>query len=510
MIKKYDHYQDHLEWEIIEPEQEITHLSFETGLYSLNKNCIIKFSRDSQYDLLATITGVAKNSEELDPNAEKIEGNFVSSETIIGYSKDGLFKYKLSGVVLGATNSNYISISDPSIKFRAELIVDTIEKSFNDIDTKTISIQEWFLTGITEINFPRSTSRSVDKSFKRIRAGVDPEDEFRLVKSSGSSRDHLLVKFADTAFIVSKVPQEYGPQWSFNISIEYRQSFGRIPNEEEREAISELVSFVFGNQLLKIGQTSYNSSASLALQEYQNPWGDNVVSRCQRKGFPPVELENFDDWGRIELLLNELINQYLTQRTSLRLKDTLWKYWLAKYSPLGTNLPILSSAVETLAGQVLKNHPEVKHYHIEYKKFTELIEEDIISVEKKLDTVIENSYSQEKKDAIKDSILRKIKGSSQRGSNEKLEMMFEIIGLPIDEIERKAIKARNKMAHSSLGEISDEEIKTTIRLTRAYETLFNRILLKILSYDGEYKDYYTFGHPNRNIDEPIPNDEQSH
>ena len=33
MSKKYDHFQDYLEWEILEPEQEITHLTFETGLY---------------------------------------------------------------------------------------------------------------------------------------------------------------------------------------------------------------------------------------------------------------------------------------------------------------------------------------------------------------------------------------------------------------------------------------------------------------------------------------------
>jgi hypothetical protein len=60
------------------------------------------------------------------------------------------------------------------------------------------------------------------------------------------------------------------------------------------------------------------------------------------------------------------------------------------------------------------------------------------------------------------------------------------------------------MAHSSLGDISDEEIKETLRMTRAYETLFNRIFLKLLFYNRHYIDYYTLGHPNRIIDEPIP------
>jgi hypothetical protein len=504
MSKKYDHFQDHLEWEILESDQEITHLIFETGLYNLSKDCIIKFSRNNQFDLHATISGIIENREQLEPNIEKVKGTFITEETVTGFSKDGLFKYILSGIALGASTSTYISASNPSVKFQADLMVSKIEKIFVGYETTVENIQEWYLTGKTGINFPRSTMRSVDKSFKRLRSGIDPEEDFSLVKSRGSGNDHLIVKFSDTSFIVSKVPLQYGPDWSFSIAIEYRLSFGRIPNEEEREAISELVSFVFGNQLLKIGQTSYDASSSLSVQEYQHPWGDNVVSRCQRQGFPPVEIGDFHDWGRAEILLNELIANYLIKRKPLKLKDTLWKYWLAMYSSLGANLPILSSAVETLADQVLKNHPEIKHYYIEYNQFSELIKEDIISINKKLATAVNVSYSKEKQEAIKGSILSKIKGASQRGSNEKLEMMFEIINLPIDKIERKAIKARNKMAHSSLGDISDEEVKETIRLTRAYETLFNRIFLKILSYKGSYRDYYTFGHPDRNIDEPIP------
>src|SRR5262245_20798115 len=137
MTKKNDHYQDHLEWEILEPEQEITYLSFETGLYNINKNCIIKFSRDNQYDLVASITGTAENSNELEPNIERKKGAFVTGETVMGFSKDGLYKYKLFGVLVGATKSNPISVNSLAVKFQADLIIDRIEKSFNDIDTTT-------------------------------------------------------------------------------------------------------------------------------------------------------------------------------------------------------------------------------------------------------------------------------------------------------------------------------------------------------------------------------------
>jgi hypothetical protein len=491
-IKINDHLQEFLEWEIIDPDQEVSFLTFETNLYDLNRECIIRFTRDNQYRLFATISGIIENRNELELKGSIEKGEFITTETVMGFSSDGLFKYKFTGVFLGKSTLSPMSVKSSALKFQADFIFSTVEKSIVTNTNQTAILQEWYLTGYSNVNFTRSTSRGVDKSFKRLRDGIDPEEERRLITSSGSYNDYLLVKYIDTSFIVSKVPKEFGPEWSFNISIEYRQSFGRIPNENDREAISELVGFVLGNQLLKIGQTSYDKSTSLIIQEYQSPWGDNVVSRCQSISLPPVELGNYQGWNRAEILLNELINSYLTLRNKLRLKDALWKYWIAKYSTLGANLPILSSAVETLAEQVIKSHPEVKLYYIDRMKFLEIIKDELVSIEQKLEG---NSH--------KTIIINKLKGATVRGSNEKLDVLFEIIDLKIGKIEREAIKARNKMAHSSLSEISEEEIKETIRYTRAYETLFNRIFLKILSYSGEYKDYYTIGHPSRLIGEPI-------
>lgn len=492
-MKKNDYLQDHLEWEVIELDQEITHLTFETKLYNLSNDCIIKFTRDNQYNLIATISGIANKREDLQPKIKSIVGTFILEETIIGYSEDRLYKYKLSGVVLGSSKYALISMDKSTIKFESNLTVNKIEKAFIGQEIKKEIIQEWFLTGNTNINFTRSTSRSIDKFYKRLRDGVDPENKTNLIQSCSDGRDYLLVKIPNTSFIVSKVPKEYGPEWSFSISIEYRKSLGEIPDESERIAISEIVGFIFGNQLLKIGQTSYDELYSNADQEYQSPWGDNVISRCQRYGSPPVNIGDYNDYGRVEILLNDLIPIYLKKRKELRLTDALWKYWLSIYSTLGTNLPILSSAVETLAERILKNNHKIKNYYIEPKEFSKLIKDELTSIEKKIDTIQQKGI-----------ILNKIKGASQRGTNERLELMFEIIGLPIGNVERKAIKSRNKMAHSSFGEISCELITETMRMTKAYETLFHRVLLKILSYNNHYIDYYTLGYPNRDIHKPIP------
>jgi hypothetical protein len=56
----------------------------------------------------------------------------------------------------------------------------------------------------------------------------------------------------------------------------------------------------------------------------------------------------------VEIVLAQLLLSFLAQRETLQLKDALWKYWIARHAPIETNLLVLSSAVETLADQVLR------------------------------------------------------------------------------------------------------------------------------------------------------------
>lgn len=485
-------YQDCLEWEVIEPNEVISDISFKKGTCKLNSTCRIRFKRDGQYNLTGRISGTIEHKKSL-VETTQLRGSFVQDETLVGFSLDRLFRYKFTGVAIGEMILQPVSLNPIISQFDAEFLFDSMERTPAHFELEAVSIQEWFVTGPTNVKFPRRTMRSIKMSHSKIRVGTDVE-EYKVSRPFLSgSRDHFLIKYADTGFIVSKVPEDFGPTWACKISIEYRQSFGSIPDEDQREAITELVGFLLGNELLKIGCTAYNCNGSMTFQEFQSPWGDNVVSKSKRPAYPPIDLHRPKNWHEIEKVLNKLIVPYINQRHSLNLKSVLGKYWLAKYSPIGTNLPILSSAIETLAQSILKGNPKIKQYYISYKNFTDIIKEDIISIEKKLD-----GYSE------KEIILNKLKGASQRGSNEKLKLMFKIINLPIGKVEEKAIKARNKMAHSAFGGFNDEDAKQIIRLTRAYETLFNRILLKIISYKGTYIDYYTFGHPKRNIQDIIP------
>lgn len=490
-----DHYNKDIEWEVM-PDEDITHLIFENGLYGLNSNCIIRFQRDDQYRLVATISGILAHSNDLDIH-EKIKiGGFVPDETVTGRSFNNLYEYRLYGVHIGGTsNFTPVSMEDTTVRFNSELLVYKIERKYvyPHVD-QSERLQEWFLSGKPDIFiFPRSTERELKISHSRIRAEIDREQQPTPGNTRGSSRDHLIVKMPTYSIVVAEVIKQYGPEWSHSISIEYKRGTGCIPEAEEREAISELVSFVLGVQLLKVGHSEYDTLHQLLSQSFQSPWGNNIINKCQQRGLAPTSFKSHEEWLKVETVLNQLLPSYFTLRKSLDLKGVLWKYWLAKEAPIGTNLPILSSALEGLADKVLKSHPEIKHYYIEYDEFNKFMEDEFKAIASKLET-----------HPFKERMLNKIKDASKRGSNEKLDMLFEHLGIVVGKVERKAIKARNKMAHSSMGEISEDEIQKTIRMKRAYETLFHRVFLKLLGYENDYIDYYTLGHPSRDISEPIP------
>lgn len=482
---------DKLEWEFFEQQGPITNVTCVKGLYDLKPDSRISIQRNDQYDLIVTISGVASDGSDLEPNIEKIDGAFIKKDII--EAQDNESRYVFDNIALDDVNSR-LSLTTKKIGYDAILVTSSVTKIKSE-EQATI-LNEWYLGAGVNAIFPRTTSRKItlDDSYIKVREEIDDRNS-EMFRESSTSRDFFHVTAKDFSCIVAKAAEGYGPEWSFNYCIEYRSSLGKIPNSDEREAVSEIVSFILGNQLLKIGETAYDAENNIVYQQYQSPWGDNVMSRCQSNSFPPVYIRGGGrDWFALERVLNTLIDPYIEKRASFELKDALWKYWIAGQLPIGVNLPILAGGLEVLTSKILKAHPEIKHYYISFEKFCELISDEIMQISTKIG---EHPNSKQ--------ILNKIKGASQRSINEKIPLALEQIGLPIKTVEKKAIQARNKMTHSPLGQgdSDDTELIEIVRHTRAYQTLFNRTLLKILGYQENYIDYYTYGHPERDIDIPI-------
>jgi len=490
------------EWESINYPLVLTNVKAENGFYEIPLDSVIKIWRDSQFDLKAEISGKTNNIKNLDykysNNAIK-PGEFVQSETLICTNADNdKFYYKLKGCHLGNLNTspNYYS-ETKEYNFRVELLLSEIIEEKNNYKEKQIdALTEWFLCENIDLLFPRTTERF--SSDKYLKQRIPPEERIELTDDNirclrESSRDFFYIEFDNYGIIVQSIKKEYLPNWAFGIAIEYNSKYGIIPELKQRIAISEIISFVLGVKLVYIGSTELNSQQESILRRAISPWGNNIIARCSSTCMPPIKFANHKEYGKIEIVLNALVPEYLNLRENLVLESVLWKFWLARDAYVGTNLPILSSALESLAEA--------------YLKFNKLITKPSKTLKKEYNYFLkhQSSFIEELwKFEFGKRLINKLENPFNLGVNEKLTIFFETIGITIerDSIENKALIARNFMTHSTL-KTNPEEVKKALKFTRAYETFFSRILLKILGYKGNYIDYYTLGFPERDIEENI-------
>ena len=80
-----------------------------------------------------------------------------------------------------------------------------------------------------------------------------------------------------------------------------------------------------------------------------------------------------------------------------------------------------------------------------------------------------------------------------------MNAFFKLIEIDIGKEEKAAIQLRNKMTHSARDYSQDEKAYDDLILTRVYEVLFNRIILKLLGYDAYYTDYSLQKSPLKHI-----------
>jgi hypothetical protein len=97
--------------------------------------------------------------------------------------------------------------------------------------------------------------------------------------------------------------------------------------------------------------------------------------------------------------------------------------------------------------------------------------------------------------------VRRSSCSNQFGVNERFDQFFAELGLRVGDVERDAIRARNKAAHG--GTYKRSAHRQLLNCTKAYRTLLHRTILKIIGWEGEYTDYSTYGFPDRPLDAPL-------
>ncbi len=241
-----------------------------------------------------------------------------------------------------------------------------------------------------------------------------------------------------------------------------------------------------------MGFTRFDDQGYPLEQFVRSPPKRNLIALCQSGDYPFVELDTQRAEGGIEKVLNRLLPNYLYLKDDLNLNEAIWFYWLSNELPIGANLPTLATGVETLASSWLKsNKSKSKGVYLPKDEFDELVKDELETIDKKLGGV---EYS--------DRIMRRLSSAYSMGGNEQLRFFFDEIGLALSEAEWEAIRQRNFMAHGASSIFDGSANEKMRRATYTYQTLFNRVLLKVLGYDGMYTDYGTIDLPLRHIDVP--------
>ena len=481
----------YLEWESFNWNLEISNIESHNGCYIIPTNSKIIVSRNNEYKLNGILNIDSDEKYDLtykNNNLQPKIGEIYKGDRITGTDLTKTIQIELNDFFIENINSNYTGV-------KAEISLSKIEEKFSEAELRTL--YEFYLSGSLVQYFPRTTDRSKEERVKKSRYSIDVESEISediASWSQGSEKDFFFVETEYFDFIVQKVKNDFLPDWANGVQIEYRNSFKSIPDLETREAVSEIVGFVLGTHILKVGETHFDANNKIFKRIATNPWGDNVISKSKSNSVPPVSFKNYFDYGKIERVLNKLVPIYIDKRKELGLSDVLWKYWISKELAIGTNLPILSSSLESLAENYIDANSLIVTYTKEQKsEYRSLIEDDKKSISEK---IIKYDFN--------NRVMNSIENPFDIGIGPKLKLFFNHLSITFtnQSVENQALRARNKMVHSTIDS-SDESIKLYIGLTRAYQTLVNRVILKILKFDEKYVDYYSEGFPEKNIDENI-------
>ena len=359
-------------------------------------------------------------------------------------------------------------------------------------ETEGAWLTEWYINGPRDNSvFRNSTARKMVKTIIRARLAHNDEQNHSIevlgeypYSSSLTSRDYLRIKTCDLQFLIAKAPEGIGPNWSSNIGIEYRKDWGRIPNENEREKLCELCSFIFGRQLLLVGYTSYDEDDTIVEEYACNPWGNNPRYRCSKPDMPPIRTNGH---SKADDLISQLLTSYCGLRDRYHLNYALWAYWFARDMPVGMGLPIFAAGVEAMMKKWFKSEKSKSHgIYMTEDEFGEISKNEINNIKTKL----RSSYSDKFNKQDCNKIVNYLEGGFRRGVTAQFKVFFDEINLDLGENEWKAIDARNDVAHGRFLLATDtKKRRRMIKYGFAYETIIHKILLRLLKYSGRYIDY---------------------
>jgi hypothetical protein len=466
----------YLEWELMDKTISITNVDDQENLPKGNKR--IEIVRDEDYNLKAVLYFEERDFFRHKREAEA--GTVVSTFAISGSDFEKIHHYTLE--------SCYIDGWKTQTDYTTGKTLATANIGLQGLRTKTIDREparlcEWCLNGPYDHIFSRVTDRKLLSTHirNRLKKGEGELDSAEIPgESSSRGVDFLVVKTGSLQFMVGKVPTGFGPSWSSNVGIEYKKAWGPIPDESLREKIADVCSFVFGRQLLNIGYTLYDKENYVIETYAHSPIGNEAKSNCGKPDNPPIAIRSIPPNHRTEEVIAQLLPEYIQHREDFRLKEALWNLWISDQMPVGPNIPVLASALESIIkGWFASASSKSQGCFMSQSEFEELLKPEFSGIKNKL-----NSKLGEKEVS---KIINTVIHSNSFGPTERYRAFFKEIKLNLTKLEDEAIRERHKFTHGDA--IFDNENWALIAHRKAaFETLLNKVILRVLSYSEDFID----------------------
>lgn len=480
------------EWESLNFPLSVSSIKCIKGHYNIPFDSKLEIWRDKDFRLKGTLKGIIKDHNELNyqENGEFKKAGFINGENIL--AKDENFEYLISDFSIESLELQpFKTTSGVCYSYSCNISIYSVETISMG---KTDKYTEWYLCSLPQILFSNQTIRYENQLKYKIREGLDKplENHKEIINGYSMSWDFAILRYKDFKIIIQMVSKKYLPEWSDGLSIEYRSNNSKFPDDSVKKMVEEFLSFILGNHIQKIGSSEYSNDFQVLKIKSNNTWRRNLK---KNGNINPIPLKNGSDRLYFEKTINKLFLNFVGQYEKLNLSDCLWKLWIGSDLPIGTNLPIIASGLEVLVDSFFKNkNLTVKRTKSDKKEYQILIEKELDALEQKL-----------KDYPFGQSVLNKLKNPYNLSVGEKMKMFFRELNISFDKnsIENRALLARNLMTHQKFDTNNLEELLRIKKLSDAYISLVNRVILIIIGYNDYYVDYSKEGVRYLKIDENL-------
>lgn len=274
------------------------------------------------------------------------------------------------------------------------------------------------------------------------------------------SNNAFFIKLKDFKFKVSINDTKNTDEIYNKYTIEYRKSWGLIPNENIRKDISKFLSFIIGTELVKFGESGFNKIYIIKKQHI----AISQMNKCQLYQ-RNEEFYNSDyrrnDTDLVIKQIPKMLNKYLKIKDEYRLNEVFASLYIHSY--LNFNFINYVTYIEMFT-----------NINLEKKKIKTVISKGKFKeVVKKLNSV----------KGVPKKIKNKFNELNTIGIGRKARMLLAKYKINYDEYS-EVFSVRGKVVHGS-----EVDIKEMYMASQKAKELLTILTLKKLSYNGYIRNF---------------------